>query len=267
MGNEIIVGMSKVSNQITMPALKPPRLAICGSTGSGKTCMLGNLLLQYFSNESMQGDRAVQVLALDPKLTSLDWLQDRAEVVTEPAMFLPKLRAFSDMVMRRYGEMRDLGIAQLGEQHLDRWPLQILVLEEAMSIAQNPDLPKGADKQIHAIYSGLFTRMRAANAGVIMVSQSFSHEVLPTVARDQLDTRIIMRTSSEDMVKLLADSTECPAHTLAGAGEFFFKSPDTMAWLRGKTWATTENEMREVANLYAADKRDMGLDWEVSNPL
>lgn len=267
MGNEITIGLSKVGNPITIPAAKAPRIALLGASGSGKTCMLGNLLLQYFTNENLQGERAVQVLALDPKLTSLSWLSPRAEVVTEPSMFLPKLQAFSDMVMRRYGEMRDLGLAQLDQRHSDRYPMRILVIEEAMSVTNNADLPKGTDKQIMSIYGTLFTRMRAANCGIVMVSHSFSAEVLPTVARDQLDTRIIMRTASDDMVKLLADPEECPARTLSTAGEFFFRSPTSAAWMRGKTWYTSEEEMYEVAQMYAKDKREMGLDWNVQKPL
>lgn len=99
-----------------------------------------------------------------------------------------------------------------------------------------------------------------------MVSHSFGYEVLPTVARDQLDTRIIMRTASADMVKMLADPDEAPAHTLNSPGEFFFKSPET-PWTRGKTWYTSELELQQMTESFALDKGDMGLDWSVQSPL
>lgn len=146
MANEIIIGMSKVGNQLTIPADKAPRLAIEGSSGSGKTCMLGNILVQF-----MQHEPETQFIALDPKLTSLDWLSARAEVVTEPSLFLPRLRAYSDMVMRRYAELRSLGIAQVTPEYYERFPMRILIIEEAMSVFA--EQPKGADKQILNIYA------------------------------------------------------------------------------------------------------------------
>lgn len=124
---------------------------------------------------------------------------------------------------QRYSALRDLQKSCFTEADLDNYPMIVVVLEEAMSIVQNDEISKDASKKIMSLYTTLFTRARAANISIIMVSHSFSAECLPTVARDQLQTRIILQTQSDTNVGMLAEPDEAPAHVnLKNPGEFYF---------------------------------------------
>lgn len=261
--NEIVLGFSQYGNPITIPLYDyVPSIAICGTTRSGKSVMLSNILLQYM--EKLRSK--VSFTCIDPKLTSLSHLASRVRHVTEPAEFLPTLQAFQDMVMRRYADMSKMGVSKLGKEHLGEYPLQILVLEEALSIVQNDDISSAAQKKIMSLYTTLLTRAKAALCGVIVCSHWFGTDCMPSVSRDMLDTRILMKTNGADVVKLLADPDEAPAHLLSGNGEFYSRVCGENYWVRGKTWMTSDEEGREIAEKYSLDRDDSESTWVVKKP-
>lgn len=262
---EIVLGFSQYGNPITIPLYGyVPSIAICGTTRSGKSVLLGNnILTQYM--EKLRSK--VSITVIDPKLTSMAHLASRVNHVTEPSQFLPTLQAFQDLVMRRYADMKKLGVSKLGREHMDEYPLQLLVLEEALSIVQNDDISSSAQKKIMSLYTTLFTRAKAALCGVMVCSHWFGTDCLPSVARDMLDTRILMKTNGADVVKLLADPDEAPAHLLVNSGEFYSRVCGENYWVRGKTWMTSDEEARAIADKYSLDyDGDSEVAWNVSKP-
>lgn len=262
-GDCIVLGMSKMGNPVGIDVRKAPRMAICGSSGSGKSVLLNNILTQYM--RKLRGD--VFITALDPKVTSLAHLEPRLDVYeNEPSNFLGRIQDFETVMAQRYAEMRRMGVASIGSDDLGRFPLHLLVIEEAMSVVQNEEVSKDAAKKIMALYTTILTRCRAANMGVIMVSHSFSAECLPTVARDQLGTRVLMQTSSSAVVSMLADPDEAPAHLIRNPGEFYFIEGAGASPVRSKTWLMTEDEAGAIAVEHSRDKHDGENAWVVANP-
>lgn len=47
--NELLVGVSKMGNPQIINPQKPQRIAICGTSGSGKSVLLQNILTQYMA--------------------------------------------------------------------------------------------------------------------------------------------------------------------------------------------------------------------------
>lgn len=263
----ITLGVSKMGNTIQIPARQAPRLAICGASGSGKSVLLNNILTQYMQKLRSEHGSQVVFHALDPKITSLAHLSARLDVYeTEPANFLSRIQDFETVMSQRFAAMRDMGVSSLGADELDSYAMHILVLEEALSIIHNDEVSKDASKKIMQLYETVFTRCRAANMGVIMVSHQFSAECLPTVARDQLNTRVIMQTSSSAAVSMLADPEEAPAHLIKNAGEFYFIAGAGAAPIRAKCWHTSETEARAIADSLAMDKKDSASVWTVEKP-
>lgn len=263
----ITLGVSKMGNPIEIPATKAQRLAICGASGSGKSALLNNVLTQYM--QKLRGARGSQVIfhALDPKITSLAHLSPRLDIYeTEPANFLSRIQDFETVMSQRFAVMRDMGVSSLGGDDLDSYPMHLLVLEEALSIVHNDEVSRDAAKKIMQLYETVFTRCRAANMGVVMVSHQFSAECLPTVARDQLNTRVIMQSSNNTTVSMLADPEEAPAHLIKNPGEFYFIAGAGAAPIRAKTWYTSDEEARAIATSYAMDKRGDANVWTVEKP-
>lgn len=262
--NEIVFGVSKMGNTLSIPLLPAPRLAICGTSGSGKSVLeANNILTQYM--QKLRGN--VIFTALDPKITSLSHIAARLEVYeTEPANFLSRIQDFETTMSQRYAAMRDMGVSSLGRDDLERYPMHLLVLEEAMSIVQNEEVSKDASKKIMSLYTTILTRCRAANMGVVMCSHSFSAECLPTVARDQFNIRVIMQTSSTTNVAMLADPDEAPAHLIKHPGEFYFIASAGATPVRGKTWYTSDDEARVIAEAYSMDRHSSANSWNVEKP-
>lgn len=259
-GRGVVFGVTKAGTVLSLP-ISAERIAIQGRSGSGKSCLLRNVILGY---AQALGHR-VRFVAIDPKVVSLAHLSPRIEkLVVEPGEYLQTIRAVDDLVTRRYARLASLGRSSFGPQDYDSVPLVILVVEEAYSVVSG-QVSKEAQKQIMATYATLLTRCRAANVGVIMSSHTYSAEVLPTLARDQLSTRLLLPTASSTVVSMLADPDEAPAHLLSSPGEFYY-SDGGGPWMRGKTWETDEEEARSLAASLSGDRGDTGLDWVVDRP-
>lgn len=263
--DQIVIAVSKMGSVLSIPLTKAPRMAICGTSGCGKSVLMANNILTQYMQKLR---RNVVFHAIDPKITSLSHLSARLDILeTEPANFLARIQDFETIMSQRYAAMRDMGVSSLGGNDLEQFPMHLLVLEEAMSIVQNEEVSKDAAKKIMALYSTIFTRCRASNMGVIMCAHAFSAECLPTVSRDQLSMpRIIMQTSSSTNVGMLADPEQAPAHLLKQPGELYFIAGAGATPIRAKTWFTSDEEARAIAESYSMDKRENVGQWNVEKP-
>lgn len=268
MTNErILIGKSKTGADIELSLKDPLRLGLLGASGSGKSVLLLNTLLQLCRTLH---DR-VQFVCFDPKLSSLLPMQRRCTIpiVSEPSDFLPTMQRVEQLLLDRLAEMRKRGMSRIDPlRDGEEFPQIICVLEECVSISSNPDISKSAQNAIREWYMTYLSRARAANMGAICVSHSFAADVcMPTVARSQLQQRILMKAGIQE-TKMMAEGMEecCPAWLIPSAGEFYFSDGDYSKWVKGKTWMTTDEKAEELANAYSLDKRDVGLSWLVDSP-
>lgn len=264
---KILIGRSKTGADIELSLKDPLRLGLLGASGSGKSVLLLNILLQLCRTLHER----IQLVCFDPKLSSLLPMERRCtiSIVSEPADFLPTMQRVEQLLLDRLAEMRKRGLSKIDPlRDGEEFPQILCVLEECVSISNNPDIPKSAQAAIREWYMTYLSRARAANMGAICVSHSFAADVcMPTVARSQLQQRILMKAGIQE-TKMMAEGMEecCPAWLIPTAGEFYFSDGDYSKWVKGKTWMTADEKAAELANAYSCDKRDVGLSWSVDSP-
>lgn len=267
---ELLIGGTKSRNKINISVAEAPRIALLGATGSGKTVLLWNLVIQL----SIIFHSRIQFIGIDLKQgSSLEPLKNRLAlpIITEPAQILPLFQKLDQLMMDRNHYLGSHGLDKIDpfSDLADRFPMVIVICEELISLMNNPETHSSVNKALRDWFVTYLTRCRSANMGIIISSQSFIESLtIPTAARGQLTTRFLMRSSISD-VKILAEGMEecCPAHLLGGVGQFYLADKGNYSmWQQGITWETTVAKAAQLANSLSADRRDLLLGWSVESP-
>ena len=269
MEHELYIGRSRMGNRVCISLAEPPRIGILASSGSGKTGLLTNLVLQLSIGAFRE---RVQFVGFDPKLVSLHSLEPRLSIpaVTEPSKYMGYLLKIEQIMNNRLSDMQRRGWTKIDPWlHSDEYPQLIVIVEELPSFVGNPELAANEQKAIAKWFDSYLTRCRAANMGAIICSHTYaSTDSISTLARSQLQTRFIGRCGIQEAHLFNEGQDEkCSVLKLTEPGEFYLSDEGKFnEWTRMKTWFTDETKARDLANRYAIDTRDIGLGWTVESP-
>ena len=263
MVKDITIGASKMGDPIKLKISEPPRIGILGASGSGKSCLLLNMIL-LMARELR--DR-VQFFAFDPKNSSLLPVKDRlVEIVSDPAQYVSKCQKLEQMLNDRLAYMKRENLTKIPLLS-DDYPLVIVIFEELLSFLNNADLTKDQMTYLKSFMLTYMTRARAANLGFILCSHTFSQtETISVAARSQLQQRFILKTGVNEL-KLMAEGMDelCPAQLISAdtPGIFYYSNGDYSVWTKGRTFFNEDDVYEQIARSYSNDVRDIGLDWDV----
>lgn len=265
----LTIGQTKTGQPTQIDITNPVRAGILGSSGSGKSVLLMNIIL-LLAKEMRE---KVQFVGFDPKLSSLLPVSERLAmpVISEPVFFYPTMQKIEMEMLNRYSDMRDMGITKIDpwdDELTKRYPQIIVIFEELLSITNNSDIPKQTLESIKKFFLTYTTRARAANMGFIFCSHTYSQtETISVAARSQIDTRCCMRCGMNENNVFSEASELCRGFELSQPGEFFFATnSDFNIWTKSKTFFNTDEKYEQLAKAYSIDVRDIGLSWTVDNP-
>lgn len=265
--NSILVGYDKMRNEVRIDTSSPMRIGLLAASGSGKSVLLQNIILML----ARQMRNKVQFIGFDPKLTSLFAVEPRfsVPVFTQPATWLPTMNKIEQIMNDRLAEMKARGWSKIDPvQNGDEFPQILVVVEELPSLINSSELSKAEQAAIRDWFGSYLRMARAANMGIITCTQTFdSGTTVATSVRSQFNIRMIGRCSMGDANLFCEGQTDkCNVLRLGGPGEFFLAQDDFNQWVRFKTWYTDESKIKNMAEAYAVDNRDVGLGWRVANP-
>jgi S-DNA-T family DNA segregation ATPase FtsK/SpoIIIE len=212
----LIVGIREATGRILY--LSPgrnhaPHTLIAGSTGSGKSVLLQNLILDIAMTNSTA---AARITLIDPKqgvdyfaLEPLPHLGGKVVVEQQDAQQI--LEAIVGEMDNRYRLFRTARVGNIGEFNRQTTPEQRLPVlwlvhdefAEWMLIDTYKDL-------VSATVQRLGIKARAAGIFLIFAAQRPEDKVMPVQLRDNLGNRLVLRVESEgtSRIALLEDGAE-----------------------------------------------------------
>ena len=172
-----------------------PHVLIGGSTGSGKSVLLKNLLMQCVF-------KGCEVYIADFK-GGLDYPRtwwDKTQIVTEPVAFLSKLQAIEKEMRRRIDILREVDQRNwhnyISAGCYWRYSRIIIACDEAAQLLDRTGRTKEEKEVIEQItkYLALFARQgRAVGIHLMLATQRPDANVIPGAIKSELDCRICGR--------------------------------------------------------------------------
>ncbi|HFU5177515.1 TPA: FtsK/SpoIIIE domain-containing protein [Streptococcus pyogenes] len=197
-----------ISEKVGWQFGSPPHVLLAGSTKSGKTVMIENLVAQYLRLSS-------EIKLLDPKKGELSWLlgkklEDRLGyriVYNSPFQIAGALREAVEEMNRRFQVMADNPDIYISKGKVLSWadvkgnyPL-IIVLDEGIAFkteAETTKEGKQAYQEAMSNLGSLLVKSRQASIEVIVGLQRASSDFIPTYMRQNFGTALLLGSTTAD---------------------------------------------------------------------
>lgn len=221
-----------------------PHLLVAGTTGSGKSVMLNNLLTSLILTTD---PRRVKLVLIDPKRVELNQFARIPHLITPVVTDVKKASnalswAVAEME-RRYEVLEKHGARSLegyNERFEQQMPYVVVVIDELA------DLMMAAASKVEDAVIRLAQKARAVGIHLVVATQRPSVDVITGMIKANIPSRIAFAVSSQVDSRVILDSSG--AEALLGSGDMLFKPVTSLRSSRVQGAYITEKEVEEIVS-------------------
>lgn len=210
-----------LGNGVLLDIAKCPHVLVAGTTGSGKSVMLHNIICSLLLKNN---PNTARLLLIDPKMVEFKFFYKDSpmlwdEVQTDPEKALSALNRVSDEMMRRYEIMSEQGIRfWTGEK------LYIVIDEIA-------DLIYSAGKKVEKVIANIARLGRGAGIHLIVATQHPKADILTRQITANIDVRIALKVFDSSASRLVINALG--AQDLKGKGDALLRVDGELKHFQG----------------------------------
>jgi DNA segregation ATPase FtsK/SpoIIIE, S-DNA-T family len=225
-----------------------PHVLIAGTTGSGKSGCINNMLCSILLRATPDD---VRMILVDPKRVELNLYESIPHLLT-PVVSSPKaaaavLRNVLGEMERRYERMsvaRARNLAELNKVHAKRGeqplPYLLVVIDELA------DLMMVSPQEVEDAVIRLAQKSRAVGIHLVLATQRPSVDVITGMIKANVPSRIAFAVSSQTDSRVILDSSG--AESLLGQGDMLFKPLGTSRLQRVQGAYVSEEEIALIVD-------------------
>ena len=249
---------------ITADLGKMPHLLIAGSTGSGKSVCINDLIISMVYKSSPKDLRFVLI---DPKMVELTSYAGLPHmlmpVVTEPKKAAGALRWAVNEMTKRYNSFAEKGARELTRYNMlleretpgSRLPRIVIIIDELA------DLMMVAAEDVEDCISRIAALGRAAGIHLIVATQRPSADVITGVIKANIPSRCAFMVSSGIDSRIILDMTG--AEKLIGRGDMLFHMNGAGKPIRLQCAFVSDEEVERVVDYFVVRQRTPSFDEQV----
>ena len=232
--NQFVGGITEENEQLNISLDKMVHGLIAGTTGSGKSVFIKDLLYTLCVSNSPE---KVQVAIIDKKrtLNFFSRIGHCLKVGNTDTEAIYILKRFQDEMYLRYAELQKLGI----EKNNGQFPKWVLVIDELADL-----MFTNLKSEIEKTLVSLCQLGRAAGIHCILCTQSPRTAVISGLIQANTPTKMIFKTAS------IKESVLCLGHKgaeeLLGNGDCLIKLPDRVNEIRVQTPFASDEEFKNA---------------------
>ncbi len=226
-----------------------PHLLVAGSTGSGKTIALNNLILSLLYRNS---PNQLNFIMVDPKQVEFSGYNDLPHqlcpVISDPQEAVGALEWLASEMERRFRcileqkvrNIQDYNRLRAKKPSLDPLPYIVVVIDELA------DLMMSRGREIETAIVRLAQKSRAVGINLIVATQRPSVEVITGLIKANINTRIAFQVPSQVDSRTILDMSG--AEKLLGSGDMLFVSAESAKPKRIQAAYVSEKEVEGIIN-------------------
>lgn len=197
------LGESYFGNTFTVDFSKNPHLLIAGSTGSGKSILLHNLIFNSVKNDC-------DIYLIDTKQVEFSAYKKISKIALSYDSAVLMIKSLIEIMDQRYYSLSKFPFLSFKKIVLIIDEMSDLILNDEKKILQN-------------LLIKLSSKCRAASIYCIAATQRPSTDVITGALKAQFPARLALKTASKFDSQVIFD--ECGAEKLIGNGDALFKNP------------------------------------------
>ena len=227
----ICLGVSSLRETIVKDLTSLPHLMLAGSTGSGKSVALNNLIMSIVS---LRTPAEAQLVLIDPKAVEFSIYSNLPNlltgVVTDTQNASDCLLLLCDVMDSRYEILRDNNVRNIREYQAmsQRGKLQMPYI--VVVIDELGDLIMEGGKELESAVGRLAQKARAAGIHLVLATQRPTADIIKGLIKTNVPARLAFRVSSRvDSEVILGEKG---AESLLGMGDCLFSEVESTGLLR-----------------------------------
>lgn len=255
-----VLGRDVAGLPIYADLARMPHLLIAGSTGSGKSVCVHDVILSFLYRNYPKN---LKFIFIDPKRVELTIYNGiphlLTPVITDGRKAVNALRWAVGEMERRYQKLEQAGARDIGsynskigkgkrsgsDEEISPLPFIVIVIDELA------DLMAAFSRDVESSIVRLAQMARAVGIHLIVSTQRPSVEVITGLIKANITSRIAFQVASQIDSRTILDMSG--AEKLLGSGDMLFLSGDALKPKRIQGSFVTEKEIRKVSD-YLKDK-------------
>ena len=222
---ELLIGIKEENNSILTlsPKKNAPHTLIAGSTGSGKSVLLQNIIL---SIAVANKPNDVEVKIIDPKRVSFNKFKSlphiKGEIIKDMGDAADFLNSLLEEMKRRYAVLEEHEVEDIYElKQKTNVVLPIIwVLHDEFALWM---LDKGYRDTVETVVNQLSIAARAAGIFLIFAAQRPDNNVFPMQLRANLGNRLVLKVDGPGTSEIALGEKNLGAEKLLGNGHIIVK--------------------------------------------
>jgi len=239
----LIPGYDNKGNEFPINLLNAPHLLIGGTTNSGKSSLLHNLIISLISRYD---SKQLNLTMIDPKQVELSIYQDLPHLYAPVAHDINEITLLIEQMIElmehRYSILVNNGHRTLLDynQNHETIPFQVIVIDEyADLVFQNQDIER--------LVSRLAQKGRAAGIHLIIATQRPSADIVTPVLKANIPVRIALKVASMENSRVIIGKVG--AENLTEQGEMLITGTNEgIKRLHG--YYVSETDLQDIRRFY-----------------
>jgi DNA segregation ATPase FtsK/SpoIIIE, S-DNA-T family len=243
----ICVGVSSLGERIVRDLASFPHIMLAGSTGSGKSVALNNLIVSILG---LRLPSQAQLVLIDPKAVEFSVYQGLPNLLTEVVSETPDaidcLNLLCEIMDSRYKILKENNVRNIQEyQSLSqrgklKMPFIIVVIDEL------GDLIMEGGKSVENSVGRLAQKARAAGIHLILATQRPTADIIKGLIKTNVSGRLAFRVSSRVDSEVILG--ERGAETLSGKGDSLLSEVESTDLIRIQAPYVSMGEIKAVCD-------------------
>lgn len=220
---QICIGKNVEGKTVTASLAKMTHLLVAGTTGSGKSVFLHEIIMSLIMKYSPE---EVRLILIDPKQVEFSLYDNLPhlminEILSDPNKIVVMLNWVINEMERRYTLFRYGGVRSIDEfnaatkKREEKLPKIVIIADEVA------DIMAVAKKEVEDRISRIAAKARAAGIHLVLATQRPTVEVITGTLKANLPSRFALRVSEELNSRIVLD--ESGAENLLGNGDLLYK--------------------------------------------
>ena len=239
---------------ITADLAKMPHLLIAGSTGSGKSVCINDLIVSMVYKSS---PAELRMILVDPKVVELSVYGSLPHllipVVTEPKKAASALRWAVNEMMKRYKLFSEVGARELERYNTLQKEASAKLPKLVVIIDELADLMMVAPDEVEDSICRIAQLGRAAGIHLIVATQRPSADIITGLIKANIPSRCAFAVSSGIDSRIILDAMG--AEKLLGRGDMLFHPTGASKATRVQCAFISDEEVESVMDYFARQKQ------------
>lgn len=247
------LGKDIAGNVVCADLDKMPHLLIAGSTGSGKSVCVNDIILSFVYGKKPDD---VRLILIDPKQVELRVYSPMPHllmpVVTDPKKAAGALKWAVMEMDQRYRKMSKVNARSIGrynslqENPAEKLPRLVIIIDELA------DLMMVAAKDVEESICRIAQLGRAAGIHLIVATQRPSTDIITGLIKANIPSRIALAVSSAVDSRVILDTGG--AEKLLGKGDMLFHANGAGKPVRTQCAFVSDEEVEDVMDFFASQQ-------------